>query len=909
MMQLERLSSTTTTLNGINTARPELLEDDVGFWLPPLEQQPSAAVVHQSLSSSSSSSSSSTSTTGSSSRCRRSHSDDSDSDVVVIDKKKNSGNNDWSLYWCLLFPPLLGVIFLFCFRNLVHNDTEFLDYEQLQEQQQQQQQQQQQLKLDFSTVDAFKEDDRTLLQGTGRTIRLALIPKATDDSFFYPAGDGCINQAMRLTLATGDNVTCTYIGPLNDDDDKSQAPIMQSLIDQGLVDGIAISARHEATITPVIDYAMKQGIPVVTFDSDAPKSQRITYVGTDQYFMGEQIGKVLKQLKPEGGTYATLAPIKEPNLADRLKGLRTELMLPNENGNILWKELPGSPADNDRNMTLTMEIMQTFADQYPTAIAPVLGHPLRSGHWQEFVDLNRDKNITYVCGDAGENELPWIDKSYVEGLVGQLPYAMGSICIRTLYDVLVNNATSSIPSFIGTNVVHHLQVPLILPPLKVNHNLLGILKYVGYSLFCLITAVALMFLVWLFRNRNMPVVRVAQPIFLIMVIVGIVVLASTMIPLSFDDGGNSDQMSHREKVSMCMTVPWLASTGFTITFSALYAKTRRVNLVFRSDVPSRVFVSTRDVLLPFFALMTANMIVLTLWTALDPLVYTRQNLPGTDGWKRVIATYGSCRSSHSTSAFLAPLGLINLSVLILANWQAYEARSIESEFAESKYIALAMASLLQTMLCCVPVILVVGEAPRTFYLVTVMMLFVICTSVMLLIFVPKVRLANKMRHCNNREQRRRILDGAKSKRRYSIMELQQQQQLLQQQLLRIQQQLQQRVGSSASNDAFPSLAAEASGERFDSGEAHGMVGWQNHASGTTTPVNLRTCNDDVTSENDKNLSLIARASNRTGGNSRQSGLSTSSGLPSPAASEIGSPADDYVPDLDLDAAVAGTVQH
>ena len=92
----------------------------------------------------------------------------------------------------------------------------------------------------------------------------------------------------------------------------------------------------------------------------------------------------------------------------------------------------------------------------------------------------------------------------------------------------------------------------------------------------------------------------------------------------------------------------------------------RVNKIFNAgDAMRRIQVSETHVMRPFFFLFGSNVAVLTLWTILDPLVYQRQNLPGTDGWNRVLSTYGSCRSDNVTY-YLVPMAVLNLGVLVLA---------------------------------------------------------------------------------------------------------------------------------------------------------------------------------------------------------------------------------------------------
>jgi len=52
------------------------------------------------------------------------------------------------------------------------------------------------------------------------------------------------------------------------------------LINKG-VNGIGLAPLEAASVEPVIAQAKAAGIPVVTFDSDAPNSERTAYYGTD----------------------------------------------------------------------------------------------------------------------------------------------------------------------------------------------------------------------------------------------------------------------------------------------------------------------------------------------------------------------------------------------------------------------------------------------------------------------------------------------------------------------------------------------------------------------------------------------------------------------------------------------------
>ena len=153
----------------------------------------------------------------------------------------------------------------------------------------------------------------------------------------------------------------------------------------------------------------------------------------------------------------------------------------------------------------------------------------------------------------------------------------------------------------------------------------------------------------------------------------------------------------------------------------------------------------RDVVIPLLVILTLNLIILICWTTLAPLKYTRASHDGTDPWNRVISTYGSCgEHEHISSApFIALLAVLNMCALIIANVQAYRTRMIKTEFSESKYIAIALASMAQAGIVGVPLLFLVGDQPRANFVVRVLLVFVTCSAILVLIFVPKILKRNK----------------------------------------------------------------------------------------------------------------------------------------------------------------------
>src|SRR5918995_1354729 len=149
-------------------------------------------------------------------------------------------------------------------------------------------------------------------------LRFAVIPKALDIPVFSYAKIGAERQAKEYG-----NVDILWNGPTTADQLK-QKEILESAITQR-VDGIAISTLNGDFLTETINRAIDAGIPVVTWDSDAPKSRRIAFYGVDDYASGTIMGEQAIKLLNGKGKVALITSMGAATLQNRLTGVRDAL--------------------------------------------------------------------------------------------------------------------------------------------------------------------------------------------------------------------------------------------------------------------------------------------------------------------------------------------------------------------------------------------------------------------------------------------------------------------------------------------------------------------------------------------------------------------------------------------------------
>ncbi len=253
----------------------------------------------------------------------------------------------------------------------------------------------------------------------------ALVPKALGVAFYADAEKGCKEEAAKI------GAECLFTGP-SQLDDAEQARIVRDLITKKVA-GISIAPNNADSISNVISAALAKNIPVVTFDSDAPKSKRIAFIGTNNEAGGEAAGAAFTKAMPNGGTYAILTGgLSAQNLNDRIKGFESKL-------SDKFKEVSGSPFSCNDDSSTGVQVIQDILAKNPN-----LDGIFYSGGWPMFApeaymralknkapDLKAGKFVV-VSFDTLPSQIKLLKEGYATTLVGQRPLAMGTGSIDQL---------------------------------------------------------------------------------------------------------------------------------------------------------------------------------------------------------------------------------------------------------------------------------------------------------------------------------------------------------------------------------------------------------------------------------------------------------------------------------------------
>jgi ribose transport system substrate-binding protein len=103
-----------------------------------------------------------------------------------------------------------------------------------------------------------------------------------------------------------------------------QRRILDNLLTNGVA-GVSISAIDPANSNEILNKVAEQAV-LFTTDSDAPESERVLYIGTDNVAAGEQAGELIKKALPDGGKIMLfVGTMGAANARERVEGIKKVL--------------------------------------------------------------------------------------------------------------------------------------------------------------------------------------------------------------------------------------------------------------------------------------------------------------------------------------------------------------------------------------------------------------------------------------------------------------------------------------------------------------------------------------------------------------------------------------------------------
>src|ERR1017187_1256805 len=261
-----------------------------------------------------------------------------------------------------------------------------------------------------------------------KTIKIALIAKNSTNPVFLAARTGAEAAAKELSAKHGIDIVIDWRTPPTEDA-QVQAQRIAQAVNEG-DDAILVSCSEAGKVTGAINDAVARGVPVMTFDSDAPQSKRFAFYGVDDIRTGEQVmSELAKQLGGKGKIAILAGNQNAPNLRRRVDGLKKEAA-----------KYPGIQIVGVFNHIETPQDAAAEVLRVMNAYPDINGWGFIGG-WPLFTktlltDLDPNK-VKVVSVDALSAELPYVEKGIAPGLLAQSTYLWGYVSVEKIIDKLV----------------------------------------------------------------------------------------------------------------------------------------------------------------------------------------------------------------------------------------------------------------------------------------------------------------------------------------------------------------------------------------------------------------------------------------------------------------------------------------
>jgi ribose transport system substrate-binding protein len=235
-----------------------------------------------------------------------------------------------------------------------------------------------------------------------------------------------------------------------------QKRMMETVLANG-IDGIAVSPIDAENQVQFLNEAAKATI-LITQDSDAPNSDRLCFIGMDNYKAGRDAGRLVKETLPDGGKVMIfVGRLEQLNARQRRQGVIDELLdRPMQQHDTAEFDPPGAVLSNDK-----YTIAGTLTDNFDYAKAKANAQDAMAAHpdlkcmvglfaynvpncLAAVKEAGKTGDIKIVSFDEAEDTLQGIADGHVHGTVSQQPYEYGYQSVKVLV-ALANGDRSVIP--------------------------------------------------------------------------------------------------------------------------------------------------------------------------------------------------------------------------------------------------------------------------------------------------------------------------------------------------------------------------------------------------------------------------------------------------------------------------------
>ncbi len=269
--------------------------------------------------------------------------------------------------------------------------------------------------------------------GSGKTYRIAVIPKGTTHEFWKSIHAGAI-KAERELRDQGVSVNITWNGPLREDAREEQINIVNNFIVRNF-SGIVLAPLDSQALAAPVERAAAGGIPVVIIDSALNSQKPVSYVATDNFKGGQIAAQALGKLLHGQGKVILLRYQEGSASTEQREAGFLDVMTREFPAIALISTNQYAGATRGEARDAALNLLTRFGDQVQGMFAPC--EPVTVGILLALDQVKRGGGTVKLVGfDAGAQPVEALKKGEIHALVVQDPVRMGYLGVKTMVEHL-----------------------------------------------------------------------------------------------------------------------------------------------------------------------------------------------------------------------------------------------------------------------------------------------------------------------------------------------------------------------------------------------------------------------------------------------------------------------------------------
>lgn len=242
----------------------------------------------------------------------------------------------------------------------------------------------------------------------------------TTNPFFVPTQYG-IEDACSL-------LGCSYQWTGSQKSVSSEMVNAMNTAIAGGTDGIAVALVNQTAFNAPTERALEQGIPVFSYNADAPENNRLAYIGQDLYLAGRALGERIVDLVDEGEVVGFIATPGQLNIQPRMDGAADAIKESGKDINL--SEIASGPTVNEE--VSRVDSYYVGHKDVKAMFAVDAGSTMAVAKTMEKYDLH-EQGVRGGGFDLLPNTLDGIANGHLDFTIDQQPYLQGFYTVMELF--------------------------------------------------------------------------------------------------------------------------------------------------------------------------------------------------------------------------------------------------------------------------------------------------------------------------------------------------------------------------------------------------------------------------------------------------------------------------------------------